>query len=254
MVVSQSQVLSAAAAEFLVEATQCKSATLLDEHFLRFAKSMGFDSAMFVHLSSAGAAVAPRVLFGEDNPWVGHYAAQNYARLDPTIPRAFRSRRAFTWGDAESPDAPRRQRDFFGEAREVWAKDGLIVPVHGPFGEFSVVNLLCSHRIALAPEETAVLKGVCSIYACVGLNFAQGALPLPPVAIPALSRRERQCIYWMCMGKHDAETAVILGISAHTVRGYLDSAKVKLGVETRPELSLEALACGLLVPDRGMMV
>jgi DNA-binding CsgD family transcriptional regulator len=71
---------------------------------------------------------------------------------------------------------------------------------------------------------------------------------------PALSRRERQCVYWMAMGKHDGETALILDISAHTVREYIDSAKVKLGAQTRPELSLRALACGLLAPDRCLML
>ncbi len=54
----------------------------------------------------------------------------------------------------------------------------------------------------------------------------------------------------MSVGKHDVETGRILGISAHTVRGYIDSIKVKLGVETRPELSIRAQASGLLVPDR----
>lgn len=253
MVESASQIFSGAAADFLADATACKTVEALDARFLQFAQSIGFDSAMFVHLSSAGAAISPRVIFGEHAPWVEHYAVQNYARLDPTIPRAFRSREPFTWKDVERPDAPRRQRQFFGEAREVWAKDGLVVPVHGPFGEFSVVNLLSDRSIFLRDEEIAVLKGVCSVYASIGLTLTDGAMPSPPEGAMALSRREQQCIYWMCMGKHDIETAKILGISVHTVRGYLESAKLKLGAETRPELGLKALASGLLVPDRGMM-
>ena len=253
MVESSSRVIGALSGEFRIDATVCKTAEALDRRFLEFVQALGFDAAMFVHLSSAGAPISPRVLFGDKNPWIEHYAQQNYARLDPTITRAFRSRQAFTWETAERPDGTRDERRFFGEAREVWAKDGLIVPVHGPYGEFSVVNLLCDHRIILDGEETAILKGVCGIYASLGLNFLQGALPGPPMPTPPLSRRERQCLFWMSMGKHDGETAIILGISAHTVREYLDSAKAKLGVETRPELGLRALACGLLVPDRGMM-
>jgi len=254
MVESSSTHLNAVSAEFLIEATACKAPPALDGYFRRFAQALGFDSAMFVHLSSAGAAIAPRVLFGDDNPWVSHYAAQNYAGLDPTIPRAFRSREAFTWGTVEPSGASRRIRQFFGEAREVWAKDGLIVPIHGPFGEFSVVNLLCGRRIVLTDEEMAMIKGVCNIYASLALSLSQGALPIPVSASPPLTRRERQCVYWMCVGKRDWETAKILGISTHTVRDYLDSAKIKLDAETRAELSLKALACGLLVPDGGMMV
>ncbi len=253
MVESSPNVIGALSGDFLIDATTCKTADTLDQRFLEFVQALGFTAAMFVHLSSGGAAISPRVVFGDKNPWIEHYAEQNYAGLDPTISRAFRSRKAFTWEMAERRDGSRDERQFFGEAREVWAKDGLIVPIHGPFGEFSVVNLLCDHRIVLTDEEMAMLKGVCNVYASLGLNFLQGALPGPPMPTPPMSRRERQCLYWMAMGKHDGETAIILGISTHTVREYLDSAKVKLGVETRPELSLRALACGLLVPDCGMM-
>jgi DNA-binding CsgD family transcriptional regulator len=253
MVESSPSVIGALSGDFLIDATTCTTAEALDQRFLRFVQALGFNAAMFVHLSTGGAPISPRVVFGDKNPWIEHYAAQNFARLDPTISRAFRSRQAFTWEQAERRDGPRDERRFFGEAREVWAKDGLIVPIHGPFGEFSVVNLLCDHRIVFTGEQTAMLKGMCTVYASLGLNFADGALAAPATPTPRLSRRELQCLFWMAMGKHDGETGIILGISIHTVREYLDSAKVKLGVETRPELSLRALACGLLVPDRGMM-
>jgi DNA-binding CsgD family transcriptional regulator len=246
--------LSTAASDFVIEATTCRTIDDLDARFLRFAATLGFESAMFVNLSSVGEAIAPRVVFGNADPWIEHYAAANYASLDPTISRAFRSRGAFTWRDVERRDAPRRERRFFGEAREAWAKDGLIVPIHGPFGEFSVVNLLSDQAISVTEDETATLQGVCNIYAAAGLTLLRGALPAPPMPLPALSRRERQCLYWMCVGKHDGETARILGISSHTVRGYLNAVRGKLGVETRPELSLRALAYGLLVPDQGLMI
>ena len=253
MVESSLKVIGALSGAFLIEATACKTAEALDQRFLEFVQALGFDSAMFVHLSSGGAPISPWVLFGDKDPWIEHYAAQNYAGVDPTISLAFQSRQAFTWEQAEHPDGSRDERRFFGEAREVWAKDGLIVPIHGPYGEFSVVNLPCDHKILLDDQEAAILRGACQMYAALGLNFAKGALPAPPVPIPPLSRRERQCVFWMAMGKYDGETAIILGISLNTVREYLLSAKAKLGVETRAQMALRALACGLLVPDRGMM-
>ena len=253
MVESSSRVIGALSGAFLIDATACKTADALDQRFLKFVQALGFDSALFVHLSSAGAAISPWVMFGDKSPWVEHYAAQNYAGVDPTVALAFQSREAFTWEQAERPDGSKAERRFFGEAREVWAKDGLIVPIHGPYGEFSVVNLPCDHKIVLDAQEAAMLRGACQIYAALGLNFAKGALPEPPEPIPPLTKRERQCVFWMAHGKHDGETAIILGISLNTVREYLLSAKTKLGVQTRPEMALKALACGYLVPDRGMM-
>lgn len=254
MVESIARHLKEAAATFLEGATGCAAIEALDSKFLDFAQKLGFQSGMFVHLSRPGAPIKPHVVFGDNAPWIRHYAEQNYANIDPTIPRVFRSREPFTWYDAERPDGSRRQKRFFGEAREVWAEDGLIVPIHGPFGEVSVVNLLSETKIHFAEEDMAVLHAVCSIYASVGLNLLQGPLPGPTEPAPALSRRERQCVYYMCMGKLDAETAHLLGISIHTARGYLNSAKVKLGCESRPEMSLKALSYGMLVPDQGMML
>jgi DNA-binding CsgD family transcriptional regulator len=245
--------MNLAASDFFIAATTCKTAAELDALFQGFVRRLGFELAMFINLSIGGAPVAPRIIFGAADPWVAHYAENNYARLDPTIQRAFRSRNAFTWRDVERADGSREERTFFGEAREIWAQDSLIVPVHGPFGEFSVVNLVSQSPLALGAEALTLLQGACHLYASIGLNFAGGALAGPMTPMPELGRRERQCTYWMCMGKHDNETASILQISINTVRGYLDSAKLKLGAQSRPELTLKALVYGLLVPDRAMM-
>ena len=48
-----------------------------------------------------------------------------------------------------------------------------------------------------------------------------------------LSRREAECLRFVSVGKSDEEIAVLLGISARTVRFHVGNAKVKLGVTTR---------------------
>ena len=245
---------NAATTTFLMAATDCTTVSDLDAKFLVMAQSFGFASAMFVLLASGGAPISPRVLFGDDNPWIVHYAEKNYAWLDPTIPRAFSSKTPFTWTDTEALFGAQLNRRFFGEAREAWAQDGFIVPIHGPLGEVSVVNLLSDRPIDLSPEEGALLRSVCSVYAAIGLTLAEGALPKPSLDLPHLSRRERQCVYWMSMGKHDNEIAGILKLSHHTIHQYLESAKSKLDAVTRPQLIVKAIAAGLFVADFGMVV
>ena len=48
-----------------------------------------------------------------------------------------------------------------------------------------------------------------------------------------LSPRERQVAEWVGQGKSNYEIAIILGISAHTVKNHLDKIFRKLGVENR---------------------
>lgn len=55
----------------------------------------------------------------------------------------------------------------------------------------------------------------------------------PTRAHMALSKREHEVFRWLEQGKTNAEIAVILGISGHTVRHHLESIFAKLGVENR---------------------
>jgi len=48
-----------------------------------------------------------------------------------------------------------------------------------------------------------------------------------------LTTREREVYYWVCQGKSNEEIAVILGISANTVKNHLSPIFQKLGVENR---------------------
>ena len=50
--------------------------------------------------------------------------------------------------------------------------------------------------------------------------------------IPALSPRERECLYWSALGKDYKDIALILGLSHHTTRSYIKSARTKLGCAT----------------------
>ncbi len=56
-----------------------------------------------------------------------------------------------------------------------------------------------------------------------------------------LTPREAEVLIWVAQGKTNPEIAVILGISAHTVRTHLERTFAKLGVETRHAAGLRAI-------------
>jgi DNA-binding CsgD family transcriptional regulator len=55
----------------------------------------------------------------------------------------------------------------------------------------------------------------------------------PARAVVDLSPREQEVADWVGQGKSNEEIAIILGISAHTVKNHLDKIFRKLGVENR---------------------
>jgi DNA-binding CsgD family transcriptional regulator len=247
--------LGAIAFDFLSTAGSCPDVRSLDERFVTVVKAFGFKTAIYLRLSEFGQPRAPHCIFGEDAPeWLDRYREKNYAFIDPALAAAFRSRQAFTWSQTDHPEAPKKVRDFWGEAHELWARDALVVPVRGPLGELSVVNLISDDELALHPDVRATLQALCSLYASVGETFCRGEQVELGGTVPALSRRELQCVFWMSLGKTDAESGKILGVSPQTVKGYIETAKRKLDVTSRPALTLRALALGLLLPDKASII
>lgn len=247
--------LGAIALDFLSTAGGCPDIASLDERFVTVVKAFGFKTAIYLRLSEFGQPRAPHCIFGEDAPeWLDHYREKNYAFIDPALATAFRSRQAFTWSSTDHADAPKKVKTFWGEAHEMWARDALVVPVRGPLGELSVVNLVSDDELDLHPDVRGTLQALCNLYASVGESFCRGENAEAGATVPALSRRELQCIFWMSLGKTDADTGRILGVSPLTVKGYLETAKRKLEVTSRPALTLRALALGLLLPDKNSLV
>jgi DNA-binding CsgD family transcriptional regulator len=239
--------------DFLTNASGCTTLEALNVEFMRLAGAMGFRAAGLIRLLQPGGPVEPRIIFGSaPQEWLERYGELDYGSLDPTLPIAFQSRRGFTWKHAEERDDSKAIRDFFGEARELFARDSFIVPVWGPYGELSVVNMLADAPIDFGHDERTLLEGLCCLYASVGLSLANPGLPPPPDEGKLLTRREAQCVYWTAMGKHDQEIGIILGLSPLTVRDYLDTVRTKLNVSSRPELIRKALMLGLLMPERAM--
>lgn len=74
-----------------------------------------------------------------------------------------------------------------------------------------------------------------------------------PVIKP-VSAREAECLHWTGEGKTDAEIAIILGISAATVRSHLENARMKLGARNRIEAVARHLVATMAEARQGKRV
>jgi DNA-binding CsgD family transcriptional regulator len=85
----------------------------------------------------------------------------------------------------------------------------------------------------------------------LALQFAglEAMLRLREMAMPdyaPLSRRERECLQWLCAGKTDREIGPILSLSEKTVNVYIERAKAKFNVATRAQIVVRAVRAGLI--------
>ena len=70
--------------------------------------------------------------------------------------------------------------------------------------------------------------------------------PLPDGTVPALTRREGECLGWCAEGKSYWETAVILGISERTVSFHMEAVRGKLNAGSNAHAVAIAVRTGLL--------
>ena len=65
---------------------------------------------------------------------------------------------------------------------------------------------------------------------------------------PVLTEREHECLYWSAGGKTSKETAMILGISQHTVYFHLKNAASKFQVNSTRQAITQAIWRGMVKP------
>jgi DNA-binding CsgD family transcriptional regulator len=234
---------------FLRDAPGVRDLTGLNALFERVVSSCGFSFAAHLRLASRGL-VEPHPISGIDNlEWYRRYAAQGYKNIDAAIPAAFLATRPITWAEVEAKAQNPAYRTMIGEAREIWAAEALIIPVRGPLGSVSVVNLMMDRQAEVHSEVRTRMMALGALYSTLANALISDPAPALSEPLPNFSKRELQCVYWASQGKSDVDIGTILDIHPRTAHKYVENAKRKLGVSSRLHLALKAWSAGLLVPD-----
>jgi DNA-binding CsgD family transcriptional regulator len=160
--------------------------------------------------------------------WVEHYKAQRFVNIDPAIQVGLRRMLPIDWSEFDREND--KVRRLFGEASEFGlGRRGISLPVHGRHGDRALLSITSD---AGDRDWQRLRLGYMRDFQVLALHMHQAILRLAggqPIKHARLSPRERECLLWIAEGKTYWETAIILGLSEHTVRCYLESARHKLG-------------------------
>lgn len=177
--------------------------------------------------------------------WVEHYKTQRFVDIDPVVQIGLRRMLPIDWSEFDQED--KAVRRLFGEARGFGlGSHGISVPIQGRSGDRAVMSIT-------SDVDNRDWRHLCLRYMrdfqLLGLHIHQaiGRIERPQHDERiALSPRERECLQWIAEGKTYWECATILGISEHTVRCYLESARHKLGASNNPHAVNKASRANLL--------
>lgn len=179
--------------------------------------------------------------------WVKHYVSQNYVRIDPVVAGCLQQFQPVDWKLLDW--SSRAARDFRADAvAHGVGNQGYSIPIRGPNGQFALFT--ATHTCDDATwREFSEANG--RDLMLVAHYFNRKALELEPGRKPdqpsALSPRELDAMTLLAMGYSRAQVAAALSISQHTLRVYIEGARLKLGAQNTTHAVARAIGRGLIV-------
>ena len=197
-------------------------------------RDLGFQFfALLDHASLGGPGSGLLRIDNYPEEWVDELVARGYAADDPVHLASRRTNAGFGWSElGKLIRLERRHRQILARSRRFGLGSGLTIPANVP-GEPSAscsFAVRVGRELPLARLHCAELIGAHALCAARGLR--SGTAPTRP----HLSRRELQCLRLVALGKTDWEIAAILGLSPHTARQYVKSARAAYDTVSRAQL------------------
>lgn len=198
------------------------------------------------HLASTvvGEFDAPFVRTTYPDRWVSAYLLKGYIHVDPVVREGFLRQLPFDWRELEvAPEA----FSFLEDAlRHGVGPHGFSIPVADKAGRRAILSF---NAKALAEEWDETVDSFRAEWVDLAHLVHQKAvfeLHGESDPIPTISARERECLHWSALGKDHKDIAIILGLSHHTTRSYIKSARTKLGCATISAAATLALKLRLI--------
>ena len=232
-----------AALEYIERLQTMDEMLQIQEAFAHALAKIGITNFALLEFSSDPEAFKNRVI-SDRMPiaWSERYFEQRFVEADPVISEVLTSTEPFLWSEAIAKrQGEKRQRQIFGEAAEFHLNEGICIPIFGPQRYMAWVTLAGAH-LDLGPAARAAVH----VMALYTHNRLIKLVRSKRTDLPALTRREADCLRWVAQGKSDWEIGSILNISESTAHWYIESAKRKIGVATRMQAVVGAIVEGVI--------
>ncbi|SFD20823.1 helix-turn-helix transcriptional regulator [Massilia yuzhufengensis] len=234
----------------LLELMEAKDDLRWSECLFRLARSQGFEQTLF------GVVPSRHVRFENaftrsnySSEWRSRYDANGFAYVDPTVGHCVTSTLPLVW--APSTFATGAPGALYEEASAHGIRSGVTLPVHGPNGELGMISFASDARPGI-PFERSIMEVLPALSLVRDYAFASSAGlrdARPDPVLPRLTRREREVLQWVMVGKSSWEVARITNCSEATINFHLANVRQKFGVNTRQQAVVKAIALGLITPE-----
>lgn len=191
-----------------------------------------------------GELDAPFVKTTYPSEWVSRYVIKGYINVDPVAREGFERQFPFDWSEVSLDEKSRELMEDAAAHDLGWS--GFSIPVIDRTGRRSLLSFTSDligvdWQSFLSHHRELLSELAFQIHRKALVEVFGDADPMP-----LLGPREIECLMWTARGKDYLDIAQILGISGHTVRGYLKSARFKLECATLPQAVAKAIALRII--------
>jgi LuxR family transcriptional regulator, quorum-sensing system regulator CinR len=206
-----------------------------------------FEVAHVIYISSrlgVGPSPDPYIRLTYPAAWVKRYIQMGYGEVDPVMREGFRRAVPFDWSEIEIQTA--QEAAFLADAvAHGIGPRGFSIPVVSKRGHRAMFAVTASHseekwKSFLQQRRSSLIEVANRLHRRVVAEVLGENRP-------HLTARELECLRLVALGKGPGEIAVVLGISTHTARDYLKSARYKLDSATLAQAVGKAVNFGLLI-------
>ncbi len=179
--------------------------------------------------------------------WIDRYLEKDYLRMDPVIFGCLQRFTPVIWKDLDW--SSRAAAAMFHDALDFGlGNQGYSIPLRGPSGQFAVMTLNDQAEDdawrSFVDTNGRDLMMIAHEFNKKALEFEAGVNGTPK---PSLSPRELTAMTCIAKGQSRAQAAIEMGISEHTLRVYIESARHKLGALNTTHAVARALSEGIIL-------
>lgn len=227
---------------------EMKSAVNVADALMAFQHVYSVDYVTY-HLAQtiADSVDAPFVRTTYPDVWVSRYLLNSYVKVDPIVREGFARQLPFDWTEVEP--APEAYAFLIDARKHGLGGSGYSIPVTDKAKRRALFSINSGYAAAewrsfvdSCRDEWLELAHLCHRKAVFELHGKNDP-------VPNLGPREVECLHWTALGKDYKEIALILGISEHTARDYLKTARFKLGCATLSAAVTRAVQLRLINPQ-----
>lgn len=212
-----------------------------EEGFLRLnelAASMGFPYVICAPIRNHPQASHNWSMTTYPLSWQHLYLEKNYLARNPVRVRSLLTAKPFVWSRLEA-ELPSEERDIFVDARACGMADGVVVPVHGPWGQVTSIGFATETASAITPAVIDALAIAAHRFHSVYNEDAY-------ISDIRLTDREHDILLRVAQGYSSYQIASVLTISQNSVEWHMKNIFAKLGVRSRSAAVVKAVQLGLI--------